>query len=106
MGLLEINSDAFEAEVLKADVPVIVDLWAPWCGPCKALAPTLEDIAAEYDGKIKIVKVNIDENPTVASNYNVMSIPTLLIFKEGNIEGQIVGLVSKSKIEDKFAGLI
>jgi thioredoxin len=106
MGLIEINNEAFEAEVLKADVPVIVDLWAPWCGPCKAIAPTLEDIAVEYEGKVKIVKVNIDENPSVAANYNVMSIPTLLIFKGGNVEAQIVGLVSKSKIIDKFSGLL
>ena len=106
MGLSEINKEAFENEVLKSAIPVIVDLWAPWCGPCKALAPTLEDLATEYEGKIKVVKVNIDENPSIASNYNVMSIPTLLIFKDGNIEGQIVGLVSKSKIEEKFSNLI
>ena len=106
MGLKEVNNDAFEAEVLKSDIPVIVDLWAPWCGPCKALGPTLEDIDAEYEGKIKIVKVNIDENPSVAANYNVMSIPTLLFFKGGNVEGQVVGLVSKEKIIDKFTGLL
>jgi len=106
MGLKEINNDAFENEVLKSDLPVIVDLWAPWCGPCKAIAPILETIAEEFDGKINVVKVNIDENPAIAANYNVMSIPTLLIFKDGNVEGQIVGLVSKNKIIDKFADLI
>jgi thioredoxin 1 len=106
MGLKEINNDAFENEVLNSDLPVIVDLWAPWCGPCKAIAPILETIAEEFDGKINVVKVNIDENPSIAANYNVMSIPTLLIFKDGNVEGQIVGLASKNKIIEKFADLI
>ena len=106
MGLKEINNDAFEAEVLKSEVPVIVDLWAPWCGPCKALGPTLANIAEEYDGKVKVVKINIDDNPSVAANYNVMSIPTLLFFKDGSVEGKIVGLVSKDKIIDKFSSLI
>jgi len=106
MGLIEINNETFENEVLKSDIPVIVDLWAPWCGPCKAITPTLEEIAAEYDSKVKIVKVNIDESPSVASNYKVMSIPTLLIFKDGNVEAQIVGLVSKTKIVEKFSHLI
>ena len=93
-------------EVLKSEIPVLVDLWAPWCGPCRALTPTVEDIASEYDGKLKVVKLNIDESPTIAANYSVISIPTLLIFKNGNVEGQIVGLVGKDKIEAKFVNLI
>ena len=103
---LEVNQDTFENEVLKSDIPVLVDLWAPWCGPCRALTPTVDAIAAEYEGKLKVVKVNIDESPTIAANYSVMSIPTLLIFKGGNVEGQIVGLVGKDKIEAKFTNLI
>jgi thioredoxin len=103
---LEVNQDTFENEVLKSEIPVLVDLWAPWCGPCRALTPTIDAIAAEYEGKLKVVKVNIDESPTIAANYSVMSIPTLLIFKDGNVEGQIVGLVGKDKIEAKFANLI
>ncbi len=103
---LEVNQDTFENEVLKSEIPVLVDLWAPWCGPCRALTPTIDAIAAEYEGKLKVVKVNIDESPTVAANYSVMSIPTLLIFKDGNVEGQIVGLVGKEKIEAKFTNLI
>jgi thioredoxin 1 len=106
MALKEVNNETFETEVLKSDIPVIIDLWAPWCGPCKALGPTLENIAAEYGDKIKIVKINVDDNPSIAANYNVMSIPTLLFFKEGKVEGQIVGLVSKDKIIDKFLSLI
>ena len=106
MALLEVNQDTFEQEVLKSEIPVLVDLWAPWCGPCRALTPTVEDIASEYDGKLKVVKLNIDESPTIAANYSVMSIPTLLIFKAGNVEGQIVGLVGKDKIEAKFIDLI
>jgi len=106
MALLEVNQDTFEQEVLKSEIPVLVDLWAPWCGPCRALTPTVEDIASEYDGKLKVVKLNIDESPTIAANYSVMSIPTLLIFKDGNVEGQIVGLVGKDTIEAKFINLI
>lgn len=106
MALNEVSNDTFEAEVLKSDVPVIIDLWAPWCGPCKALHPILEDIANEYSDKIKIVKLNVDDNPSIAANYNVMSIPTLLFFKAGQVEGQVVGLVSKDKIIDKFSSLI
>ena len=106
MGLQEINNETFENEVLKSDIPVIVHLWAPWCGPCKAIAPVLEEIAVEFEGKVKVVKVNIDESPSIASNYNVMSIPTLLIFKDESVEGQIVGLVSKTKIVEKFSHLI
>ena len=106
MSVKEINHGNFEEEVLKSEIPVLVDLWAPWCGPCKAMNSTVEEIAVEFEGKLKVVNVNIDGSPTIASNYRVMSIPTLLIFNKGNVEGQIVGLVSKSKIIDKFASLI
>ena len=106
MSVKEINHENFEEEVLKSEIPVLVDLWAPWCGPCKAINSTVEEIADEFEGKLKVVNVNIDESPAIASNYRVMSIPTLLIFNKGNVEGQIVGLVSKSKIIDKFASLI
>ncbi|MCF7792557.1 MAG: thioredoxin [Candidatus Cloacimonetes bacterium] len=106
MGLIEVNQDNFEQEVLQNDLPVLVDFWAPWCGPCKALSPTVEDIATEYDGKLKVCKINIDSSPNVANQFSIMSIPTLLIFKAGNVEGQIIGLASKDKIVEKFKDLI
>ncbi|MCF7913466.1 MAG: thioredoxin [Candidatus Cloacimonetes bacterium] len=104
--MLEVNADTFEQEVLKSDIPVVIDLWAPWCGPCKALTPTLESVAANYQGKVKFVKINIDDNPSLASQYHIMSIPTLLFFKNGNVESQIVGLVDSSKIESKIKPLL
>ncbi|HHE64936.1 MAG TPA: thioredoxin [Bacteroidetes bacterium] len=106
MGLIEVNQDNFEQEVLQNDLPVLVDFWAPWCGPCKALSPTVEDIAAEYEGKLKVCKINIDSSPNIANQFSIMSIPTLLIFKAGKVEGQIIGLVSKDKIVAKFKDLI
>ena len=104
--MLEINADTFEQEVIKSDIPVVIDLWAPWCGPCKALTPILESVAAEYDGKIKAVKLNIDESPAIAAQYQVMSIPTLLFFKDGKVESQIIGLVGKDKIAGKFDAML
>lgn len=97
-----VNSQNFEAEVLKSDLPVLVDFWAPWCGPCKALNPILEKVEAEVAGRVKIVKVNIDESPDVSSRYSIMSIPTLLVFKDGEVVNQLVGLVQKEKIIEKL----
>ena len=90
----------FEQEVLKSDTPVLVDFWAEWCGPCRMIGPSLEDISKEMDGKLKVVKVNIDENPKTPTQYDVRSIPTLLMFKDGKVVGQIVGAVAKPKIEE------
>lgn len=106
MAIIDVNMDNFEEEVLKYDVPVLVDLWAPWCAPCKAIGTTVSEIDKEYNGKLKVVKLNIDQSPKLATKYNIMSIPTLLIFKDGQVDGQIIGLVGKDKIESKFKHLI
>lgn len=88
----------FENEVLKSDKPVLVDFWAPWCAPCRMIAPAVEQLAAEYDGKAKVGKLNIDESPAVAQRYRVMSIPTLLVFKDGKPVGQAIGAIRKEQI--------
>ncbi|HLQ25176.1 MAG TPA: thioredoxin TrxA [Acidiferrobacterales bacterium] len=96
--IIHITDDTFEKEVLKAQGPVLVDYWAEWCGPCKMIAPVLEEIANEYSGKIKIAKLNIDENPATPPKYGIRGIPTLMLFKNGNVEATKVGAVSKSQL--------
>ena len=98
MEIAHIGDDSFEQEVITAPLPVLVDFWAPWCGPCKSIAPLLEEIAQEYDGKLKVVKINVDDNPSVPSRYGVRGIPNLMIFKDGNLAGQIVGAAPKNKL--------
>jgi len=97
-GIIHISDDTFEKEVLKAEGPVLVDYWAEWCGPCKMIAPVLEEIANEYSGKIKVAKLNIDENPATPPKYGIRGIPTLMLFKNGNVEATKVGAVSKSQL--------
>ncbi len=97
-GIVNISDDSFEAEVLKAEGPVLVDYWAEWCGPCKIIAPVLQEIAEEYKGKLKIAKLNIDENPQTPPKYGIRGIPTLMLFKNGNVEATKVGAVSKSQL--------
>jgi len=96
--IVNVTDDTFEAEVLNSDLPVIVDYWAPWCGPCKMIAPILEEIAKDYDGQIKICKLNIDENEATPPKFNIRGIPTLMIFKGGNVEATKVGALSKSQL--------
>ena len=93
-----VKDDTFEDEVLKSETPVLVDYWAEWCGPCKSIAPLLDDIAKEYDGRLKIAKINVDENQQVPAKFGIRGIPTLMLFKNGNIEATKVGALSKSQL--------
>ena len=99
MGVGEVSDATFETEVLKASGPVVVDFWAEWCGPCRLIAPALEEIAGTMGNKVKVVKLNVDENPATASKYEIMSIPTLMIFKNGKLTSRQVGAAPKQKLE-------
>lgn len=93
-----VSDDSFESEVIGSNVPVIVDFWAQWCGPCKALAPVLEDVSQKYDGKVKFVKLDVDSNPSTPPKFGVRGIPTLILFKDGQVQATQVGLISKADL--------
>lgn len=97
--VLHITDKSFDLEVLKSDIPVLVDFWATWCAPCRAIAPIVEEMAEAYSGKVKIVKVNVDENPSTPGKYGVRGIPTLILFKKGEVVDQVVGAVPKSQVK-------
>ena len=99
---VKLTDENFEEEVLKSDLPVLVDFWAPWCGPCNMVAPVVKEIAGEYEGKLKVCKLNVDEASAVASKYGIISIPTLMVFKGGEIAEQIIGAFPKEHIEEKI----
>uniref|UniRef100_A0A7C4XM91 Thioredoxin n=1 Tax=candidate division WOR-3 bacterium TaxID=2052148 RepID=A0A7C4XM91_UNCW3 len=98
MSVIHLTDDTFDQEVKKSEIPVLVDFWAPWCGPCRMVAPTIDEIAEEYEDKIKVAKINVDENPKKVTEYNIMSIPNMKIFKNGKIVDEIVGAVPKEEI--------
>jgi thioredoxin 1 len=102
----EITSSVFKGEVLESDIPVVVDFWAPWCGPCRMVTPVLEDVSQKMNGKIKFVKLNTDENQKIAMDYQIMAIPSLLIFKDGQEVDRIVGLVPQEQLEADLQKII
>ena len=106
VGVLEVNDANFDQEVLKSEQPVLVDFWAVWCGPCKAIAPIVDGVAAAFAGKLKVAKVNVDQNGATPSRYGIRGIPTLLFFKGGKIADQVVGYVAQDVIEEKVKKLI
>jgi thioredoxin 1 len=102
MKPVEITDNNFETEVLQSDKPVLIDFWAVWCGPCKIIAPIVEELASEYDGKVKVGKLDVDSNQQTSIKYGVRSIPTLLVFKDGNVKDTIIGAVPKKLIVEKL----
>ena len=106
MATTHITDQSFEQEVTNSTTPVLVDFWAPWCGPCHIIAPVLEELSGQYEGKVKFVKLNVDENPDTAGKFHVMSIPTLKIFKGGEVVDEIIGAVPKAEVEKHIQGVM
>ena len=104
--IIDLEDDDFETKVLQSDKPVMVDFWAPWCGPCKAIAPTVEALEKDYGDQMTFFKVNVDENPITPSKFGVQAIPTLIFFKDGKVAEQITGMVAKEKLEEAIKGIL
>lgn len=106
MAEIQLTDDTFDKDVIQSPQPVLVDFWAPWCGPCRMLAPVVEELAKEYTGKVKVGKINTDEHPNAASRFKISAIPTLLFFKEGKVVEQLVGVHSKAEIKKTLDTLV
>jgi thioredoxin 1 len=105
-GIMEVSDGSFDTEVLKSDKPVLVDFWAPWCGPCRAIAPIIEELVKEYGDQIKFTKCNVDDNPVTPGQYGIKAIPTLIFLSKGKAVNQITGMVAKSKLVDSIKSVI
>ena len=105
-GIAEVSDSGFESEVLQSDKPVLVDFWAPWCGPCKAIGPVVEDLAGSFGDKVKFLKCNVDDNPVTPGKFGIKAIPTLIFFKDGDVVDQITGMVAKSRLEESINKVI
>ena len=105
-GVLEIDDVSFDEEVLQSEKPVLVDFWAPWCGPCRAIAPIIDELVVSFGEKIKFTKCNVDDNPVTPSKFGIRAIPTLIVFKGGDVAEQITGIVAKAKLEEALNGVL
>jgi thioredoxin 1 len=105
-NIAHVSDDSFEDEVLKSSIPVLIDFWAPWCGPCRAIAPIVDQVAGEYTGKLKVVKMNVDDNPRTPARYGVRGIPNLILFKDGQVQQQIVGAVPKAHLVKAISAVV
>lgn len=105
-GIIDIDDSSFDSEILQSEKPALVDFWAPWCGPCKAIGPVIEDLAGTYGDQVKFTKCNVDDNPVTPGKFGIKAIPTLIFFKDGKVVDQITGMVAKSKLEDSLKKVI
>jgi thioredoxin 1 len=105
-GIMDVDDNGFETDIIQSDKPVMVDFWAPWCGPCKAIGPVVEELASEYGDRVKFAKCNVDDNPVTPGKYGIKAIPTLIFFKEGQVVDQITGMVARTKLEEALSNIL